>query len=127
MEKIAINSREIYLQTRRIFEQELESAITKNGGINLITPDKDLIGDISLAEPKGLYAVENFELLKIEAILQSVENGQVMAHILDYGLMHFDFDFVGSKSSCYKYLYKQEHENKIKVAELFTKHIQTIG
>jgi hypothetical protein len=113
MENAAQNTKQNYLQQKRKFELEMENAISINGGIELITPDGDLLTDILLAEPKGLYAVDENELLKIEAIFQSIQNGSVLAHIKEYGLMHFEFDFVGSKSACYKYLYEQGQEQNI--------------
>jgi len=105
-------------QIRRKFEFELELAISSNGGIEQITPDGDVLTDILLAKPKGLYAVDDYELLKIDTILQSIENGSVMAYIKDNGLMRFEFDFVGSKEACYKFLLDEKKRNAEDVARL---------
>jgi len=105
-------------QIRRKFEFELELAISSNGGIEQITPDGDVLTDILLAKPKGLYAVDDYELLKIDTILQSIENGSVMAYIKDNGLMRFEFDYIGSKEACYKFLLDEKKRNAEDVARL---------
>ena len=112
------NTKQKPQQIRRKFEFELELAISSNGGIEQITPDGDVLTDILLAKPKGLYAVDDYELLKIDTILQSIENGSVMAYIKDNGLMRFEFDFIGSKEACYKFLLDEKKRNAEDVARL---------
>ena len=100
------NTKENYQQLRQKVELQISNAISLNGGIELITPNGDIITDMLIANTKGLYAVDSFEILKIDAIVQSLENGCVMARTKDYGLMSFNFDYTGSKEACYKYLYR---------------------
>lgn len=119
------NTNKEYLQAKQEFNTQLSQAIKAKGGIN-ITQDGKVINDILLAEPKGLYAVDEDELLTIELILQCVESGAVKAYTKEFGEVHFEFDYVGSKSQCYKYLHKQEVKNKIDVAKLLTNHIDRI-
>ena len=106
MQNSTDKARENYKQLRQKAELQMSNAISLNGGIELITPDGNIITDILIANTKGLYAIDEGELLKIDAIVQSLENGCVMVHTKDYGSMEFNFDFTGSKEACYKYLCK---------------------
>ena len=104
MQNTAVKAKETYKQLRQKAELQMSNAISLNGGIELITPAGDIITDILIANTKGLYAVDEDELLKIDAIVQSLEDGSVQAHTKEYGLMAFNFDFTGSKEACYKHL-----------------------
>ena len=123
MQYTAANEYQEHQQIRREYETKLQDAITKNGGINITTQKGDLLSDILIAEPKGLYAIDEETLLKIEIITQSVDDGSIKVFTKEYGVTIFEFDFVGSKEACYKYLYKQETKNTIKVAELLSNYI----
>ena len=112
------NTKENYQQLRQKVELQISNAISLNGGIELITPDGDIVTDMLIANTKGLYAVDDFELIKIEAILQSLENGSVMVHTKDYGLMKFDFEFVGDREKCYKFILDKKEANAKTVAGL---------
>ena len=90
-------------KTREIFERKLEKCISKSGGINLIVDNQEVTA-VLIAEPKGLYAVDNVEILSIDVILQEVSTGAIMIHNEEFGLMSFDFDFVGSFKECSNYI-----------------------
>lgn len=123
MQNTTANEYQEQQQIRREYEAKLQDAITKNGGINITTQKGDLLSDIFIAAPRGLYGVDEDTILKIEAIFQSVEDGRVMVYCKEYGVTIFEFDFVGSKAQCYKYLHKHEQENTKRVAELFSNYI----
>ena len=72
---------------------------------------------ILIAEPKELYAVDNIEILSIDAILQDVNTGRVMIHNLEFGEMSFEFDFVGSLNECNNYI-DELGSNEITIEEL---------
>lgn len=105
------------------FEQKLQNAIIKNGTIDIKNEEGIIIDLVNIAEPKGLYGVDEDTISKIEAILQSVEDGRVMVYCKEYGVTAFEFDFVGSKAACYKYLHQHEQQNTKRVAELFSNYI----
>ena len=123
MQNTAVNEYQEQQQIRREYETKLQDAITKNGGTNISNKKGDLLTDIFIAEPKGLYGVDEDTLIKIELITQSVEDGSVKAFTKEFGEVHFEFDFVGSKAQCYKYLHKHEQQNTKRVAELLSSQI----
>ena len=123
MQNTAVNEYQEHQQIRREYETKLQDAITKNGGINISNKKGDLLTDIFLAETKGLYAVEEDTLLKIELITQSVDDGSIKVFTEEFGVIAFEFDFVGSKSQCYKYLHKHEQQNTKRVAALLSNYI----
>ncbi|WP_151899710.1 hypothetical protein MLC52_09760 [Sulfurimonas sp. NW15] len=101
------------VKTKEKYERKLAKAISKSGGITL-TNNGANIDYVSLAEPKGLYAVDNFdiELVAVEAIVQEVSTGKVFAFNEEFGVMGIEFDFMGSKEDCYKYLLDDAGESK---------------
>jgi len=115
-----------YQTVKREFNSQLETAVKAIGGIDIQTDKDEPIDMLLLTNLKGVYGVDDGELIKIEAILQSTSTGKTFAYNAEYGEMELDFDFMGSKVACYKYLYKCEQENKIKVAELLSSHIDRI-
>lgn len=123
MQNAAVNEYQEHQQIRREYETKVQDAINKNGGVNIYNQRGILLTDIFIAEPRGLYAVDEDTLIKIELILQSVEDGRVMVYCKEYGVTVFEFDFVGSKTACYKYLHKHEQQNTKKVAELLSNYI----
>ena len=114
------------VKTRKKYEKKLEKSISKSGGINLIIDEQEVTG-IIIAEPKELYAVDNVEILSIDAILQDVNTGKVMIHNKGFGEMSFEFDFVGSKEECYKYLLDINNDNIIAVANLHIVSSRELG
>jgi len=102
--------------TRQKYERKLEKAISKSGGINLIVDNQE-IGAILIAEPKELFAVDNIEIISIDAILQEVATGKVMIQNKEFGMMSFDFDFVGSLEECNHYI-DEMGSNEITFEEL---------
>ena len=96
MQNTAVKAREKY-------ERKLAKTIAKRGGINIVAYGQE-ITDILIAEPKELYAVDNVEILSIDAILQDVNTGRVMIHNEEFGKMSFEFDFVGSLEECNHYI-----------------------
>ena len=107
------------VKTKRKYEKKLINAIKKAGGISLKNKGVN-IDFISLTEPKGLYAVDNFdiELIAVEAIMQEVATGEVMLFNQEFGVMRFEFDFVGSKEACYKFLLDEKKRNAEDMARL---------
>jgi len=105
-------------KTREKYERKLAKAISKSG-IELIVDDQEITAVI-IAEPKGLYAVDNYdiELIAVEAIMQEVATGEVMAFNKEFGVMRFEFDFVGSKEACYKFLLDEKKSNAEAIARL---------
>ena len=105
MENTAVRLKEKY-------EKKLKNAINKSGGISL-TKNKQKLEGIIITEPKGLYAVDNFdlELIELEVIMQEVETGKIMVITEEFGMMDFNFEFVGSEKECYKYLLKENESN----------------
>lgn len=108
------------------FEQKLQNAIIKGGAISILNGNGVTIDLVTIAEPKGLYAIDEDTVSKIEAIFQNVKDGRVMVYCKEYEVTAFDFEFVGSKAACYKYLHKHEQQNTKRVAELFSKHIENM-
>ena len=65
----------------------------------------------TIAEPKGLYGAsldDELYAIKIVAILQLEKNGLIKAET-EFGLISFDFDFVGSLEELERY--KEENIN----------------
>ncbi len=116
-----------YQKVKREFNTQLETAVKAKGGIDITTNADEPIDMLMLTNFKGVYGVDAGELIKIEAIMQSTSTGKTFAYNSEHGEMELDFDFMGSKTACYKYLYEHEQQNKIKVAELLTKHIDRVG
>ena len=104
------------IKAREKYERKLAKAITKSGGIELKYQGQDITA-IIIAEPKELYAVDNVEILSIDEIMQEVSTGKVMIHNQEFGLMSFDFDFVGSLDECGHYI-EEIGSNEITLAEL---------
>jgi uncharacterized protein (DUF1330 family) len=121
------------INIKRKYEKKLTNAIQKAGGISLkkdscvtvAQPYKKgvTIDFITLAEPKGLYAVDNYdlELIAVEAIMQEVATGEVVLYNQEFGVMRFEFDFMGNKEACYKYLLNAKQSNALGVASLHIK------
>lgn len=101
---------------REKFERKLEKSISKSGGISIKYGDENITA-VLIAEPKELYAVDNVEMLTIDAILQEVSTGKLMIHNREFGLMSFDFDFVGSLEECEHYM-DELGSNEITLDEL---------
>lgn len=99
--------------------KKLTNAIKKVGGISLKKEGVN-IDFISLAEPKGLYAVDNYDIdfVKIEAIVQEVSTGEVMAFNKEFGVMRLEFDFMGSREACYKFLLDEKENDAEAIARL---------
>jgi len=108
------------IKTRRKYEKKLANAIQKAGGISLIH-DKQEISAILIAEPKGLCFVDEGEVETIEAIIQATATGQIMAYNQEFGSIPFEFEFVGSKEECYKFLLEQKESDALQVAGLHIK------
>ena len=106
------------VKTKRKYEKKLAKVISKSG-IELIVDDQEITAVI-IAEPKGLYAVDNFDLdlIIIEYIMQEVSTGKVMAHNQEFGTMNFTFDFIGSREECYKFLLDEKESNTEAIARL---------
>ena len=109
MQNTAVKAKEKY-------ERKLAKAIAKNGGLEFDYQGQDITA-VLIAEPKELYAVDNGEMTIINSILQEVNTGKVMAYNEDYGMMEFDFDFVGSLNECKHYI-KEIGSNEITIEEL---------
>jgi len=107
-------------KTKRKYEKKLANAIQKAGGISLIH-DKQEITAILITEPKGLCFVDCGEVEAIEAIIQATATGQIMAYNQEFGSIPFEFEFVGSKEECYKFLLEQKESNALQVASLHIK------
>ena len=104
-------------KTKRKYEKKLANAIQKAGGISLIH-DKQEITAILITEPKGLCFVDEGEVETIEAIIQATATGQIMAYNQEFGSIPFEFDFVGSKEECYKFLLDEKESNTEAIARL---------
>lgn len=113
---------DVTITTRDKFYEGLEQALTNHGTIKLLTTNGKQIDYITIAEPKGLYganADDNYEAVKIDSILQSVENGGVYALCEDNdGLREFEFDFVGTKEELYKFIIQENERCILEVAKL---------
>ena len=106
---------------RAEFEKQLQDALTKNGSINLTTAEGDHVDMILLSEPKGLYcadAADDYEAIKVHAILQCTQTGKVFIFNEDYSTMELNFDFVGSKKELYKHILKEKEKLVMKVSDL---------
>ncbi len=98
-------------QAREKYERKLAKAIAKSGGLEFEYQGQDITA-VLIADTKELYAVDEvYELVSIDSILQEVSTGKVMAYNGEYGMMEFDFEFVGSKEECYKYLLETQEKN----------------
>ena len=104
------------VKAREKYERKLAKAIAKSGGIELDYQGQDITA-ILIAEPKELYAVDNVEILSIDEIMQEVSTGKVMIHNEEFGLMSFEFDFVGSLDECSNYI-DELGSTEITIAEL---------
>ena len=109
MQNTAVKAKEKY-------ERKLAKAIAKSGGIEFEYKGQDITA-VLIAEPKKIFAVDNVEILSIDAILQEVSTGKVMIHNQEFGLMSFDFDFVGSIEECINYI-DELGSNEITIEEL---------
>ncbi|MCD6432763.1 MAG: hypothetical protein J7L21_01855, partial [Sulfurimonas sp.] len=108
--------------TRDKFHKELEEALTAHGTIELLTTCEKQIDYINIAEPKGLFGADeadNYEAVKIDEIMQSVETGRVYVLCEDNdGLREFEFDFVGTKEELYKFMIEERERHILEVANL---------
>ena len=109
MQNTAVKAKEKY-------ERKLAKAIVKSGGIELEYQGQDITA-VFIAEPRELYAVDNVEILSIDVIMQEVSTGKVIIYNREFGLMSFDFDFVGSLDECSHYI-DEIGSNEITLAEL---------
>ena len=104
------------VKAKQKYERKLAKAIAKSGGIEFDYQGQDITA-VLITEPKELYAVDNVEILSIDAILQEVSTGKVMIHNQEFGSMSFDFDFVGSLDECIHYI-DEMGSNEITIEEL---------
>jgi len=99
------------VKAKQKYERKLAKAIAKGGGIELEYQGQGITA-ILIEELKGLYGVDDEgTLILIQSILQEVETGEVYAYNEEYGMMEFDFEFVGSREECYKYLLSVREAN----------------
>jgi len=99
------------VKAKQKYERKLAKAIAKSGGIELEYQGQDITA-VLIAEPKGLYGADSTGVITpIDMILQDVGTDKVLAHNEEYGTTDFDFDLVGSKEECYKYLLETQEAN----------------
>jgi len=110
------NEAEKHTLLRQNYERKLEEAISKNG-IEIID-NETKIDLISIAEPKGFYCVDDGEIHRIEMIMQEISTGKILVDMDEDGYIEFDFDFMGSKEECYKFILKERDKLKNDIASI---------
>ena len=99
------------------FGKKLEKIVRSNGGVKLFTNDGNRIDFIQLIHAHGLYGIESNsgnKIIHIEELQQCTATGRVYAICEEYNdLMELNFEFVGTKEACLKYLHSEEENNAI--------------
>ncbi len=97
------------------FNKRLEQIVRGSGGANLLTKDGEKIDSIQLIHAHGLYGIElgsNDEIIQIIELEQCMATGRVYASCEEYeDSIELNFEFVGTKEACLKYLHDEEENN----------------